>query len=104
GENISAEHFNENVAFEAAQIKFHGLSAAGKIVYHQNAFVIELAYIGHDAMVFRIEKIHRSAAEYRRGFSYPDDALHPGQKRVVKTLLRLDVDRLKAVDGIQHER
>ena len=51
-----------------------------------------------------MEKLNRAPAQHRVGFAYFDNALHPAQKRVVKTFLRLDIHRLITVDRIEDQR
>src|SRR6267142_1125578 len=83
---ITAKHLDRNPPLVTPQVEFHRLGGAGKIIYHQNCFIGQLANIRQHSMVGGIEKFYGARAEHRGGTAHPYDLLHPGKQRVLAAL------------------
>ncbi len=92
------------MATKLAQGKLDRLGRAREVGHAQDAVAVVLAQVGQDLAVARVEQAQRAAAERLVRLADRDHALHPVEKRRRIALLRLDVDRLVAVDRIHDRR
>src|SRR5436309_3157456 len=61
--DVSSEHLNQNIPPIGLQVQFHGLRLAGKVVDHEHSLGAEFPEVCKHAMVCRIEKFDRTAAQ-----------------------------------------
>src|SRR3954447_2276656 len=102
-ERRSARHLHRDHTRVLAEVELHGLRRAGEVVHAEDDVVLPLPDVGEDARVVAGERLVGAEPEHGMLLAQRDEALHPAQERVGRAQLRLDVDRLEAVDGI-HER
>ena len=103
-EHGAAEQLDRHPVAVGAQLEVAGLRVAREIVDAQDRLALELAQIGQDLAVARIEEGERAAAEGAPAAADGDQPLHPVQQRARALLLRLDVDRLVAEDRVLDRR
>src|SRR5579884_3991012 len=101
-ERRPAEHLDRHHAGVRGEVELHGLSRAGAVVDAQHDVLLPGADVGEDPRVLGALRLVGAQPEDGVLLAESDEALHPAEQRVRRAQLRLDVDRLEAVDGI-HE-
>jgi len=94
GEWRAAEELDRRQAGEGREVQLRGLGEARQVGDHQQRLVAEPAQEGEHAVVFRLQKLDRAAAERRVAFAQRDHPAHPPEQRVGIGLLHLHVHRL----------
>ena len=87
-----------------SEIELHVLHEARQVGDDEDRLVLELPHEGQHAGVAGGEQLHRAAAERLELLAQRDEALGPPEQRVGVVLLRLDVDRLVVVLGVDDDR
>jgi hypothetical protein len=99
-----ARQLDRHRAAPGREVQLHGLRGARQVRHAQKGLVLELAHIGEDLAVARVEEAQGPAPEGAIAFSHRDQAAHPVQERGGVGLLRLHVHGLEAVDGVHDGR
>src|SRR4051794_12320148 len=91
-------------ALPVRQVELDGLCRARHVVDAENDVVLVAADVREDAPVRRLERPVVAQAEDRVFLAQRDEAARPAQERRRRPELRLDVDRLIAVDRVHQRR
>ena len=103
-EAVAAEELDRRRAGEEREVQLGVLGEAREVRHHQDALPVVAADEGEDAVVRRVEELDRAAAEGAVALAQRDQPPHPPEQRVRVALLRLDVDRLEVVLGVDDHR
>src|SRR5579864_2620654 len=103
GEEIIAEHFDQDISLVTPQIQFDSLRGTRKIVDDQDGFITEPPQVSQYSVIRWIEKLNRPSAEDCAGFPDRDDAPHPMKKRMFTLPLRYDIYRGIPIYRIMNE-
>ncbi len=105
----AADHLHRHLAGKRRQVELHRLGVARHVGHAQQHFALaivehQLAQVGENMPVGRIERLHGAAAEHAMLTAHRQQASHAVEQRVRVTRLGLDVDRLEAVQRIHDRR
>ena len=98
------EHLQRDAILPRRKIEFGRLCRARQIGHAEDHLVAILADIGEHATVDRTNEGHGAAAKRQRRLPYRDQPLGRAQQRRQAARLRLDIDRLVAIDRIHDGR
>src|ERR671916_3523468 len=82
------------------EVQLHRLGRAREVRHAQDSLVLVLPQVGEDLAVAWVQKLKGSPPEGLVRLADGYDPLHPVQERARAAPLRLDVDRLVAVDRV----
>ena len=93
-----------HAAGEGGEVELDRLAGAGEVVDAEDDVLGERADVREDLRVLRPQHAVVAEAEDRVLLAQLDEAAQPAQERGRQAQLRLDVDRLEAVDGVHQRR
>jgi hypothetical protein len=103
-ELLVARQLDGNGAAQGGQIELRALHVPREVEDAQDALLLELTDKGEDLPVLRQEDLERATPEGLVALAQRDEPLHPPQQRIGVVVLRLDVDRLRVVLGVDDDR
>src|SRR6266542_3236779 len=87
-----------------AQVEQDGLRRPREVIDAEHGFALVTPRESQNLPVLRVEEFERPAAEYMMLFPHHYHLAHPVQQRRRVAMLRLDVDRLIAVNRVHVQR
>jgi len=99
-----SEQLPEDRPAVVVEIERDALGEPGQVRDHEDTLVLVAAQKGEHLGVLRVQELNPAATEHRMTVTKRDETAHPPQQRVRIAVLRLDVDRLVVVLGIDDDR
>ena len=104
GNDARPGHLDRHAPVEPREVQLDRLRRAREVGDAQHRFAVVLAQVREHLPVARLEEHERAASERLEALADLDQAARPAEQRRGAARLRLDVDRLVAVDRVHDRR
>ncbi len=106
-ENRTADDIDRHAPLVSGEIEFHGLSIAREIADAEDGLrrlAVDFPQVSENLTVAGIKETQRASPESAEILSHREHPAHPVEQRMLVEFLRLDIQRLEAVERIHDRR